>query len=77
MPLFGVSKREPKTETSIVICDRCDGVGYLGHNLVVDYHKRLFKTEWHDCYACNASGRLRQTVTTTWETLIENKPEDS
>ena len=76
MPKFGTPKVEPKIESSIIICDRCNGVGYISYENLVDYRNRYYETEWHDCYACKTAGRLKKIVTTTWELVDTNKPKD-
>lgn len=76
MPTLGTPKLEPKIESSIIICDRCNGVGYISYENLVDYRNRYYETEWHDCYACKTAGRLKKIVTTTWETIDTDKPKD-
>lgn len=55
------SMREYVTEHTIVICEKCTGLGQIGEEILEDYHKREYSTEYKVCPNCKGTGRLVKT----------------
>ncbi len=52
----------------IVTCGECEGHGFIDKDILIDYHKRNYATEYHKCKECDGSGLLRIETMTTIKT---------
>lgn len=59
----------PKTITGsmsrsnrVVLCDRCNGFGFVETEELTDYHKREYSTSRSKCSRCEGDGRLIESV---------------
>lgn len=54
-------------ERVVCLCGVCEGHGFTGQSVCVDYHNREYETEYSPCPACKASGRMVRTTKVTFE----------
>lgn len=47
----------------IIICDKCNGKGYMSREIVKDYHKGEYEYDLETCFRCQGSGRLEKITT--------------
>jgi hypothetical protein len=53
----------------IIICTRCEGLGYRTERITTDYHRGEYAVVKHACRPCDSRGRLMQTTTVTYSKL--------
>ena len=46
----------------VILCDRCNGFGFIETEELADYHKREYTTSRSECKRCEGDGRLIETV---------------
>lgn len=46
----------------VVLCDRCQGFGFIETEELTDYHKREYSTSRTKCIKCEGDGRLIESV---------------
>lgn len=46
----------------IIPCPKCKGVGEVSEAILVNAHKRDYRTEHKTCLQCAGTGRLNQTI---------------
>ena len=64
-----------RTESEIVICNRCNGIGTTEHKEIEDYHNNEYK-HWNEvCNECYGTGRLKITTETTVTVESYDNPE--
>ncbi len=61
--------KAPQYAYSIVLCPGCGGKGHKSRHECTDYHRGEYDVVFSSCQICGGDGRLRQTVTTTFERL--------
>lgn len=55
----------------VVICKKCNGMGYIYDSKMIDYHKREYDTIKTDCVICGGKGRLIAETTVVYQMLDE------
>lgn len=50
-----------RSETSIVSCLTCKGIGLLSEEVCTSYHRGEYGTKWIACPHCEGQGRVMQT----------------
>lgn len=60
-----------KNVSKIILCPRCQGMGYMVEEQVIDYHKREYRAVHRDCPACKTKGRVREITDITYMELEE------
>ena len=63
-----------RTDSKILLCDRCEGYGTSQSEVLVDHHKGDYETQYTICFKCNGSGRVRQVIETTITTEPYENP---
>lgn len=58
--------------TEIVLCNSCKGLGKIGTEVCIDYHKREYETVYKTCIYCDGKGRLRKVTEVTFEKLVDD-----
>jgi hypothetical protein len=53
----------------VVICNSCDGHGYLTKHEITCYHRREYDVIKFGCHKCKGSGRLVKTTTISYKPL--------
>lgn len=62
-----MNKTNTTYEYFIKVCPTCGGKGFTTRDVLTDYHRREYDTEFHQCVRCEGSGRLECRVPTeTW-----------
>lgn len=46
----------------VILCDRCQGFGFIESEEMTDYHKREYTTSRSMCKRCEGDGRLIESV---------------
>lgn len=58
-----MTQLNPPVKREIVLCERCDGRGYVVKTWMTNYHRGEYDSEKVKCPACQGSGRLEQRTT--------------
>jgi hypothetical protein len=61
------------TQNQIILCSKCDGLGFVEIETSYDYHKRESSTSRTSCNNCHGDGRMIKTT----ESIEVNVPRDN
>ncbi len=56
-------KQQPKTRTTVELCENCGGSGITTRSEMTDYHRREYDSWTEECIHCGGSGRMEVTTT--------------
>lgn len=60
-------------DVTLVLCSKCEGMGYRSWDECVDHHRRDYETRSEECRFCEGSGRRWQTVSTRYTAFRNTK----
>ena len=57
-------------KSEIMLCEYCNGKGYIVKETLIDYHKSEYNIKKLKCHKCQGSGRLKVKTTIEYEPYV-------
>lgn len=64
-------ENNPPAWSDLVLCPNCKGLGRVGKEVCIDYHRRDYDTVYSECKRCDCTGRLYKTTKVTYRKMNE------
>lgn len=62
-----------ETESTIVVCQHCNGEGKIETKTLVGYHNSEYSYDYKECQCCKGSGCLIEVIKTSYTAFKRKK----